>query len=99
MTQSLIIGFSSILVTVLFFRIYKIVSTECLTAIITIIMLVFIICKIIAEKAIHADYNELIEKYKESNKVIRKDYEEIIELYKENDKKKQDLLEKCKNNF
>ena len=88
MTEWLKIGFFLILAAILLFRIYQTVSTECLTTIIIIIMLVFVICKSIAEKAIHADYMELIEKYKESNKVISKDYEEIIELYKENDKKK-----------
>ena len=85
MTQWLIIGFSLILVAILFFRIYQTVSTECLTAIIVIIMLVFTICKIIAEKAVNADYKE-IDKKKQTQ------IEEWRELYK-------DLIEKCKNNL
>ena len=92
MTHWLVIGFSSILVAILLFRIYQTVSTECLTAIIVIIMLVFTICKIIAEKAIHADYKELIELYKEIDKKKQTQIEEWRELYK-------DLLEKCKNNL
>ena len=92
MTEWLVIVFYSILVAILLFRIYQTVSTECLTAIIVIIMLVFTICKIIAEKAVNADYKELIEIYKEIDKKKQTQIEEWREIYK-------DLLEKCKNNL
>lgn len=78
MTQWLEIGFYSILIAILLFRIYQTVSTECLTAIIAIIILVFAIGKNLAEKAINADYNGLLELYKENDKKR----EDLLEKYR-----------------
>lgn len=86
MRQWLNIGFYLILVAILFFRIYKIVSTECLTAIITIIMLVFVICKSIAEKVIDADYKELIEIYTKNNDKLREENKKLNILIEEQKK-------------
>lgn len=86
MRQSLNIGFYLILVAILFFRIYKIVSTECLTAIIAIIILVFVICKSIAEKAIDADYKELIEIYTKNNDKLREENKKLNILIEEQKK-------------
>ena len=84
MLQWLILGFYSILAAILLFRIYQTVSTECLTAIIAIILLIFCICKSISEKAVRADYEDLIETQKKNNEELRKSYKDLIETCRNN---------------
>ena len=57
-------------------------------------ILIFIICKKIAKKAIREDYKESIETDKDWRKLEIEIYEELIEIYEKNDKIMKDFFEK-----